>query len=137
MAFCFGVLDIVWMLFTFYGMRRYRVFQNGFGLTLGSRNEDDSAGNDVIHANGNTSNNGNGKGALGGKAALVLVILTHFAAAFATVPNRVMAINGCVIALPSLAIVVLLTVAGFWFFCKESYLPEGQRQRIRQARHLD
>jgi len=141
MAFFFGILDMVWMLMTFYGMRRirdYRNFQaqrqraNNFNNSM-SRNENVNANAD---ANADelwsvTSDK------IGGKAALALVVVTHFAAAFATVPNQTMPLNGCVVALPSLAFVTIVTVAVFWFLCKKSYLPQGQQQRIRQGGHLD
>ena len=79
MAFFFGILDIVWMLMTFYGMRRYKLFNR--------------SGTQQITGTGSA-----------GRSALYLVLVTHFTAAFATIPNQVMAYNGCVIALPSLAL---------------------------------
>ena len=119
MAFFFGFLDILWMLMTFYGMRRYKVFN-----AAGAAGADINAGAESFSS-----------GAMGGKSALILVLVTHFAAAFATVPNQTMAVNGCVVSLPSLAIVTIVTAGIFWCFCKPSFLPENQRLRIRQANH--
>lgn len=119
MAFMFGIMDIVWMCFTFYGMRMLQA-QGDAGRGLSS-----------WHL---------GRDAIGGKVALLLVLLTHFAAALATVPNQSMKINGCVVALPSLAGVMVVTVALFWVLCKKNFLPSSQELRIRQARsssHLD
>jgi len=112
MAFCFGILDIVWMLFTFYGMRRLK----GGGST--------ATANDWMIR----------KDQLGGKAALALVVLSHFAAAFATLPNEIMPVNGCVLALPLLAGITILTVVAFWYFCLVNYLPREQQQRIQMVR---
>lgn len=129
MAFCFGVLDLVWMPLTFYGMRRLkdsnsrRSQSNVFGSN--SRNEDTRQVQDWMFQ----------RDELGGKAALALVLLSHFAAAFATLPNQIMAVNGCVLALPLLGLITVITVLAFWYFCKDHYLPREQRQRIQMARH--
>jgi Aph-1 protein. len=132
MAFCFGILDLVWMPLTFYGMRRLkdslsrRSRSNVFGSS--SRNEDIRQMQDWVYQ----------KDKLGGKAALALVLFTHFAAAFATLPNQVMPVNGCVLALPLLGFITILTGFAFWYFCKNNYLPREQQQRIQLARrHVD
>lgn len=118
MAFFFGILDIVWMLLTFYGMRRCRTNNNDATST--------SAPQWQVFP-----------GAVGGKAALALVLVTHFAAAFATVPNQTFAVNGCVIAIPSLAGVTLATMAMFWYLIQaSSFLPDNQKMlRIRMENH--
>lgn len=145
MAFFFGILDLVWMLMTFYGMRRIRDYRR----ILAQRHQVNAHAN--ANANNNINNVGNSRNEnvnadalwsvksdkIGGKAALALVVVTHFAAAFATVPNQTMPLNGCVVALPCLAFVTVVTVVAFWFLFKKSYLPQGQQQRIRQSRHLD
>ena len=106
MAFFFSILDIVWMMFCFYGMRR---LQNG-----------NSAGAWSFT-----------KRALGGKAALAFIVITHFAAAISTTPNQFPYLqNGCVVALPTLAFVTAASVFFFYVYVKDSYLPEGQKSRI-------
>ena len=122
MAFFFGILDIVWMLLTFYGMRRWRTNNNDATSTSTST----SAPQWQVFP-----------GAVGGKAALALVLVTHFAAAFATVPNQTFAVNGCVIAIPSLTGVTLATMAMFWYLIQpSSFLPDNQKMlRIRMANH--
>ena len=106
------------MLLTFYGMRRCRTNNNDATST--------SAPQWQVFP-----------GAVGGKAALALVLVTHFAAAFATVPNQTFAVNGCVIAIPSLAGVTLATMAMFWYLIQaSSFLPDNQKMlRIRMENH--
>lgn len=116
-AFMFGVLDIVWMMLTFYGLRRWS------GMIMN-----------------NTSSHNEWsieKGYVGGKAALVFVLLSHLLSAFATLPNHYFALNGCVVSLPLLTFVTALSVTLSWIYCKDSYLPDGQKDRIRQVSHLD
>jgi anterior pharynx defective protein 1 len=112
MAFMFGILDIVWMMLSFYGMRRL----NGIGRI---------------------SEWSFTKGHIGGKAALAFVFASHLAASFATLPNEIFSSNGCYIALPVLATITIVTCSLAWIYCNEKYLPEGQKDRIRQVRHLD
>lgn len=140
MAFCFGILDLVWMLLTFYGMRRIkddrsflRTVQQ-LGVGIGSRNEDNRGRN---RRDGGIQQWTIQRNHLGGKSALALVLLTHFAAAFATLPNQTMPLNGCIVALPSLAVITILTVLAFGYFCKKHYLPREQQQRIQMARRVD
>lgn len=142
MAFFFGILDIIWVLMTFYGMRRIQLHKSHEQLQshLQSRNVNgNDNGNGNAHFNANVQRDGTIK--IEGKAVLVLVVVTHFAAAFATVPNQTMALNGCVVALPSLALVTLVTIALFVIFCKKDYLPKVVQQsllhRIRQDGHSD
>lgn len=152
MAFFFGIMDIIWVLMTFYGMRRIQLSKtNVIGNTSYISSGDTNVNrNNNANVNSPTSYSRNEQQAsneqlwtvqrdnTGGKAILVLVVLTHFAAAFATIPNQTMALNGCVVALPSLAFVAMVTVAVFFIFCKKNYLPKvQQQQRIRQDDHLD
>ncbi len=123
MAFFFGILDLVWMLMTFYGMRRFPLFSFG----RNSANASASATSHTIHSSA---------GGMDGKWALLLVVLTHSAASFATVPNQLMAVNGCVVALPLLAFVAIGTVVMFWILFKSRFLPENQQLRIRHANRL-
>eukprot|EP01083_Nonionella_stella_P091052 254477_1 len=124
MAFLFGILDICWMFATFYGVRRFNtVTWNSEQRTLGFQFQSSSEGTSARRR-------------LGGKAILILVAVSHASAAFATLPNQAMDVNGCVIALPSLALVTILTIAGFWFSMKNNYLPVGQGQESHHG-HFD
>lgn len=147
----FSLLDIVWMMWTFYGMRRRRdggTFESEGGLlpTPGTsehgaaaggggpssiRNSTVSFSGDIDIAGGSSSSSGavyhlaNNK--RGGNAALILVLVSHCAAALSTVPNAYE--NGCMVALPCLAGVAVLTGLTFWLSCAGHYLPNAQRRR--------
>jgi len=157
MAYMFGILDVFWMLFTFYGMRRRRdagTFESdgglqplsssssagaaaGTGATSNSRGPPGRAGSTVSFADdamGGSSGIGNlapyqlGNDKRGGNAGLILVLLSHCAAALSTVPNSTD--NGCVVALPCLAVVLLVTALVFKVTCSGHYLPTAQRRRL-------
>ena len=142
----FSLLDIVWMMWTFYGMRRRRdggTFESEGGLlpTPGTsehgaggpsiRNSTVSFSGDIDIAGAGSSSSGavyhlaNNK--RGGNGALVLVLVSHCAAALSTVPNAYE--NGCMVALPCLAGVAVLTGLVFWLSCAGHYLPNAQRRR--------
>lgn len=104
----FFILDIFWMLLTFYGMGR-RKQEEGmppalhWGALIGNSKR-------------------------GGNIALASAFLTHFGAAFSTAPNR--SFDGCHISLPLLASIVIITGLIFWGGVSKIYLPANQRQRI-------
>lgn len=123
MAFMFAILDLVWMFLTFYGMRRIK------GNLIGVSTPQDAQ---PAHPGPMSLR----RGGLGGRMALISVIVSHLAASFATTANRVEEYDGCLLALPLLSLIVILTVGFFWFFCKDNYLPEGQRGRIR-SQHIE
>jgi hypothetical protein len=106
-AFCFSILDIVWMLFTFFGMRRRSEPENEVSISMGS-------------LFGNSRRSGN--------LALFIICLTHVAASFATLPNGFD--GGCYISIPLLLLIVLVTVASFAVGISKVYLPDNQRRRI-------
>lgn len=121
----FSILDIVWMLLTFYGMRKIKG-------NLGGVNGSPSTSSSPIRPWSLE------RGRLGGKAALTGVIVSHLAASFSTSANQTLETDGCLVSLPLLAMTFVITLGFFWFFCKENYLPEGQRNRIRCANgHLE
>merc|ERR1712157_213377 len=120
MACIFALLEIVWMLFTFYGVRR-------LGGNLGR----------TVHAHALPPGPwALAKGALGGKMALTIVMISHLLASFATVANRSFQTDGCMVALPLLMVILGVTVCFFAYYCKDSYLPMGQR-RIRNNPHVE
>ena len=108
-AFFFSILDIIWMLFTFFGMRRRR-----------------SPGIDGSNAMGAAL--GNSKAS--GNIALAICGITHLAASFATTPNALG--GGCRVSIPLVASIVLLTVAAFYVGVYKIYLPSDQRRRLPQ-----
>lgn len=142
----FSLLDIVWMMWTFYGMRRRRdggTFESDGGLLPTPGNsEHGGAGGAASMRNSAVSFSGDidvvsgfGSGApyhlannrRGGNGALILVLVSHCAAALATVPNAYE--NGCMVALPSLAGVAAVTGLVFWLSCSGHFLPNAQRRR--------
>lgn len=113
-AFLFTILDVLWMLLTFFGMRRRRRMgesstrsSGGFGAMFG----DEKAG---------------------GNRALMFVLLSHFCATAATIPNNFK--NGCHVSVPVLTAVTLVTGLVFWAGASGIYLPANQSRR---ANHLD
>ena len=109
-AFFFTILDVVWMLLTFFGMRRRR-----------------SPGMDTAFATGSFL--GNSKKS--GNVALAVCAITHCAASFATLPNAFG--GGCSVSLPILATIVVLTVVFFVIGVSRIYLPANQRRRLTGA----
>jgi hypothetical protein len=104
-AFFFTILDVFWMLFTFFGMRRRLMFHRG------QYAPDDLGG--VGRWLGNSRN--------GGNMALLACLATHFLASFATLTNYFG--YGCVVSLPLVAGVVLLVAYLFWAGVGRIYMP--------------
>jgi len=137
----FSLLDIVWMMWTFYGMRRRRdggTFESEGGL-LSTPGTSEHGGanvrNSTVSFSGDIDIAGSSTGAVyhlannkrGGNGALVLVLVSHCAAALSTVPNAYD--NGCVVALPCLAGVVVATALAFWISSAGHFLPNAQKRR--------
>ena len=143
----FSLLDIVWMMWTFYGMRRRRdggTFESEGGLLPTPGTSEHGAGgpsirNPTVSFSGDIDIAGAGSGSnsgsvyhlannkRGGNGALILVLVSHCAAALSTVPNAYE--NGCMVALPCLAGVAVVTGLTFWLSCAGHYLPNAQRRR--------
>lgn len=119
-AFFFAILDLTLMLLTFYGMRRRKSGGGEEGRGVGWCS--------VAFGRGRS-----GRCRLpfivdvGWRASLTASIVAHLAAALATTPNR--SENGCLVALPLLATVVVVTVVFFVVGVSKDYLPESQRRR--------
>ena len=107
-AFMFSLLDIVWMLLTFFGMG-WRKQEEGLPQAL--------AWGALF---GNLRR--------GGNTALATVFVTHLAAAFSMAPNR--SLEGCHLSLPLLASIVVLISLLFWAGVSKIYLPANQRQHL-------
>lgn len=115
-AFSFTILDIVWMLFTFFGMRRRRT--PGIDTTLALAN-----GSYL----GNTTTSGN--------IALALCVVTHLVASLATTPNAFG--GGCQVSIPLLLSIVIFTIYAFVAGVSKIYLPSNQRRRMPVDGHVD
>lgn len=128
----FTILQIFWMLFTFFGMRRRLLFHRGQcadyeepGVTPEVVNEEDEDDDDRRSHRRARSNSKSGRwlgnSRTGGNYALLFVLLTHSAAALVTLFNR--QTNGCYIVLPSLFGIVLFTAYLFYMGCGRIYMP--------------
>ena len=126
----FFVLQIFWMLLTFFGMRRRLLFHRGQCAEYDTveeepmhdenETEEDRRQRRRRHRN-SRSGRWFGNSRTGGNYALLLVLLTHSAASFITMFHR--HANGCYIVLPSLLGMVLLTAYLFYMGCGRIYMP--------------
>ncbi|KAL7471387.1 hypothetical protein ACHAXS_011679 [Conticribra weissflogii] len=158
-ACLFSILDVLWMMLTFFGMRR-RSLYDGRGNGSGNNDYDD---NGVMHNpyNGrSTSSNrislkpsrwkqtmlesfafltpkGLSDSLTGGNSALGLVFCSHLLASLVLAPNGLMERDGCRISLPCLAGVVVFVGVVFKTRVKGHFLPEDQRRRILGLRMED
>jgi hypothetical protein len=108
-TFCFFFLDILWMLLTFFGMRRRLLFPRGGGFLADINPMRRQFGAYF----GNTRT--------GGNQALLVVLISHFAAAGLTTFNSFQ--HGCVVSLSSLPVVVLVVAWLFWSGVSKIYMP--------------
>lgn len=158
MAFWFSILDVVWMMVSFYGVRvheghvQYKAQQAaGVAASLAPTGQQQPQQQRQLQSQSSQQaiftayNHGAAiidewsfaKGRVSGKAALLFMTLTHLGASLSTTFNALLPANGCVVALPMLSFVALGIITTAWVFLKDNFLPEGQKQRIRQANHLD
>jgi hypothetical protein len=107
-AFCFSVLDIFWMLFTFFGMRRRLMYHRG-----------GHAEDEVLQVGGWLGNS-----RMGGNYSLMLSLLTHIGAA--TFTSADFFNNGCAVSIPGVVSMVLLTAYMFWAGAGRIYMPPVQ-----------
>jgi hypothetical protein len=108
-TFCFFFLDIFWMLFTFFGMRRRLLFPRGGG----SLPDINPLSRPFGHYFGNTR--------AGGNYALLTVLLTHSMAAGFTTFNAFQ--YGCVFSLTTLPVLTLIVAYVFWSGVSKIYIP--------------
>jgi hypothetical protein len=108
-CFHFCVLDVFWMLLTFFGMRRRLIFPRGGG-TL---NEINPWRRQFGHYFGNTRT--------GGNMALMTVLIGHLLAAGFTTFNQFQ--YGCAFSLSLVPLVVIATAYLFWSGVSKIYMP--------------
>ncbi|KAL9188899.1 hypothetical protein ACHAXT_011389 [Thalassiosira profunda] len=122
-ACLFSVLDVMWMMLSFYGMRR--------------RSMPINATNAFESSSGTTMQNlmtglacwGISDSPAGGNAAILLVSVTHLAASLVLAPNA--REDGCNVSLPLLGGVVIWVALVLRKVAKKGFLPEDQRRRIQ------
>lgn len=108
-AFCFFFLDIFWMLLTFFGMRRRLLFPRGGGFLADINPMSRQFGAYF----GNTR--------VGGNQALLVVLLSHLAAAGFTTFNSFQ--YGCLISLTTVPATLLVVAWLFWCGVSKIYMP--------------
>eukprot|EP00536_Pseudo-nitzschia_multiseries_P004518 jgi/Psemu1/253701/estExt_Genewise1Plus.C_750068 len=108
-TFCFYFLDIFWMLFTFFGMRRRVLFPRGGGALT----DINPLSRPFGHYFGNTRT--------GGNQALLTVLITHFIASGCTTFNAFQ--FGCMFSLTTLPVLTLIVAYVFWSGVSKIYMP--------------
>jgi len=114
-AFFFSIADVIWMLLTFFGMRRRRMYP---------ANGEDFQPLFVSKVWGALLDNGR----FGGNMALLATLVSHSAAALVTTFN--MTDNGCVLSLPLLGAVVVLVALFFRGGLSRIYLPDTAQRSV-------
>mmetsp|Transcript_499 Transcript_499/g.1099 ORF Transcript_499/g.1099 Transcript_499/m.1099 type:complete len:358 (-) Transcript_499:311-1384(-) len=108
-TFCFFFLDLFWMLFTFFGMRRRVLFPRGGGAL----SDINPLSRPFGQYFGNTRTAGN--------QALLVVLITHALAAGFTTFNAFQ--YGCVFSLTTLPVLTIVVAYVFWSGISKIYLP--------------
>ena len=108
-TFCFFFLDIFWMLFTFFGMRRRVLFPRGGGAL----NDINPLSRPFGSYFGNTR--------MGGNNALLICLITHTIAAGFTTLNVFE--FGCVFSLSLLPVCTIVVAYLFWCGISKIYMP--------------
>jgi hypothetical protein len=108
-TFFFFILDLFWMFFTFFGMRRRLLFPRGGG----SLEDFSPLSRRFGRYFGNTRT--------GGNKALIVVLTTHTVVAGLTTFNNFD--NGCVVSLTTLPVFTMMVGYMFWCGVSKIYLP--------------
>jgi len=108
-TFCFFFLDMFWMLFTFFGMRRRVVFPRGGGAL----NDINPLSRPFGSYIGNTR--------MGGNNALLVCLVSHALAAGCTVFNGFQ--YGCTFSLTLLPLTTVVVAYLFWSGVSKIYMP--------------
>ncbi|VEU43775.1 unnamed protein product [Pseudo-nitzschia multistriata] len=108
-TFCFFFLDIFWMLFAFFGVRRRVLFPRGGGAL----SDINPLSRPFGHYFGNTRT--------GGNQALLTILITHFCAAGFTTFNVFQ--YGCIFSLTTLPVLTIVVAYIFWSGVSKIYMP--------------
>ena len=119
-AFLFSVLDIFWMLFTFFGMRRRLLYHRGGHY----ENEEQLSIGGWL-----------GNSRSGGNLALLFTLTSHFFASLVTTSDVFK--FGCYVSLPAVGVVVLLTAYMFWAGIGRIYMPPAQMVTVTMRNLTD
>lgn len=116
----FFILDIFWMLFTFFGVRRRLDFQRGQASVA----RDDGRLGAYF---GNSRH--------GGNMALLTVLGTHLMTSLLTTANWFK--HGCLVSVPATGAMVLITCYIYWMGCGRIYMPDSQVALRSDNPHVD
>jgi hypothetical protein len=140
-AMCFSILDVVWMMICFYGMRRIYIYSHQYGNNTRSFSPSRiRAGGGVgrivlqiLTCHGFDNDDTDSTTTSNGYTALLFVTITHLCASLVLLPNSYT--NGCIISLPCLVVVVLWVMIVLWNIVrKNQFLPVDQQSRISTMR---
>jgi hypothetical protein len=109
-CFCFSILDVFWMLFAFFGMRRRLLFHRGHHYSPFEQRRPIGAWLGNSRAGGNT--------------ALLFSLVSHAAASLLTTSDYFK--FGCSVSLPAVGGVLLVTAYIFWAGVGRIYMPPAQ-----------
>jgi len=115
-ALCYSVMDIFWMLLTFFGMRRRLLYHRGREF------EDNIRGFGAYMGNSRS----------GGNLALLFVLVSHLGSSVVTTLTSLD--GGCVVSLPLLVVLTLITGYTFWAGTARIYMPpENSNESISRT----
>ena len=117
----FSLLQVFWMLLTFFGMRRRLLFHRGQNADSAAAHGAPSRRRAALWSNSRT----------GGNYALLYTLLSHLCVALVTLVNR--RPYGCRIVLPTVSAMVLVTAYVFFIGCGRIYMPPPLIETIRPA----
>lgn len=137
-ACMFSILDVLWMMLCFFGMRRCSSSllslseQSNNNITFSTAiNNTNSGGTTQAFIQGLTCR-GISDTYSGGNASILLVTITHLLASLVLAPNTTMSSDGCKVSLPLLGGVVLyVLILTRGVLKKGIFLPMDQRRRIQ------
>lgn len=133
-ACLFSVLDVLWMMLCFYGMRRRSQPSGAPSDSDGTaiRSSESTALRSFL---GGLACRGLPDSRSGGTAAVLLAAATHLAASLVLAPNGRAGGDGCKASLPSLGGVALWVALALRKVAAHGhFLPEDQRRRIQGMR---
>jgi uncharacterized membrane protein YgcG len=138
-AMAFSILDVLWMMVCFYGMRRINNNNNNRSFPSSiTRGGGRGVGRIVLqiltcHGFDNDDTDSTTSSTTNGYTALLFVTITHLLASLVLLPNSYT--NGCIISLPCLVVVVIwvMIVLGN-IVRKNQFLPVDQQCRISTMR---
>ena len=139
----FFVLQTFWMLMTFFGMRRRQLYHRGESEVMmmtstSSPRSNNNTSNSATAATAAVNGGFWGNSRHGGNWALLACLLTHLLSSLLTLTNALP--SGCLVSVPAVGGVVLLTAYLFWAGCGRNYMPPATQDdlfAISQQRHWD